>query len=262
MAIVFLVFSFGERMELGGASLPLPYAWLQSLPVLGALRYPDRFFVMTLLGTAALAGFGCLFLRERWRVPRAAIGALVLLPLLEFWPGPLVGVKPGPDAPIPPWSAADPGAVIGVPTTFSNLDGEQMAAQAGHHRPIVGGYLMRRDPAQIRALQLVPALAPLLDPRPGALPGDLASLLQSAGVAYVCVQRAPWVPGEPDIRHDIVLPFSLVGRPFLRQRWFPDYSRHARLPQLAAQWESLLTPVLGAPVARTDGYALYRVAVP
>jgi hypothetical protein len=262
MALGFLLLSLGESVTLGSTRIPLPYAWLQALPAVGAVRYPDRFFLMTQLGTAALAGYGLVAVRRRWAPSRpAVVAALVLLPLVEFWPGSLTPVHPGDGPPLPVLSAAEPGAVLHVPTGFTHLDGEQMAHQTRHHRPIVGGYLMRRDPDRVRALQGAPGLGPLLGP-PGPLPDELVGLLAEAGIGFVCVQRAPWIHGAADQPQAVTGPFSLSGRAFLAQRLFPSYGRHAMLPRLSPRWEKLLEAKLGAPIGSTEHGAVFRVRRP
>jgi hypothetical protein len=85
MALVFLVLSLGESVTWGTIRISLPYAWLQVLPAVSAVRYPDRFVLMTQLGLAALAGYGVVEIRRRWRPSRASVAALILLPLVEFW---------------------------------------------------------------------------------------------------------------------------------------------------------------------------------
>jgi hypothetical protein len=258
LALVFLVLSLGESMSLGGLRIPLPYAWLQALPAVGAVRFPDRFFLMTQLGTAALAGLGLVMARRRWALPPAAVAAIVLLPLAEFWPGPLTGVHPQGAPPVPALSEVAPGAVLHVPTTFTHLDGEQMAHQVGHRRPIVGGYLMRRDPDRVQTLRNQPGLGPLIG-GPGGLADDLAGQLREAGIRYVCVQRAPWVAGASDPPAAVMAPFSLAGRPFLRQRLFPVYTRHEALAQRSTGWERLLEARLGPPIGQTERSAVFEV---
>lgn len=51
MALVagFFVLSLGQSLSLGDVKIPLPYALLQDLPVVSAIRFPDRFFVMVQL---------------------------------------------------------------------------------------------------------------------------------------------------------------------------------------------------------------------
>jgi hypothetical protein len=56
-----------------------------------------------------------------------------------------------------------------------------------------------------------------------------------------------------------MLPFSLAGRPFLRERLFPDYARHAQLPGLAAAWEPLLEARLGPAIDVSERGALFEV---
>jgi hypothetical protein len=266
MTLGFLVLSLGESVSVGAIRIPLPYAWLQALPAVGAVRYPDRFLLVTQLGVAALAGFGLLTLRRRWSPPPHVVGALVLLPLLEFWPGTLSGVHPVEPPSLPAASDATPDgaspaeadAVLYLPTLFTHMDGEQMALATRHHRPVVGGYLMRRDPDSVRALLREPGLASLLG-APARLPEGLAAELAAAGVGYVCVQRAAWVGGAREAPQDILGVFSLGAGPFLSQRLFPDYARQAALPGLAVQWEQALTARLGPPITATEHLALYAV---
>lgn len=258
MTLGFLVLSLGESMSIGGLRVPLPYAWLQGLPAVSAVRYPDRFFLMTQLGAAALAGFGLVALRRRRPLRGSAIGVIVLLPLLEFWPGPLRVVHPDALPPVPELTEEKPGAVLGVPTRFSHMDGEQMAQATQHHRPIVGGYLMRSDPERVRAVQDVPGISALLG-SPAPLEDAVVGQLADAGIRYVCVRSAPWV-AAPDVRPRALMgPFSVTGRSFLRQRLFPRYDRKEQLSGPAKQWARLLQTRLGPPVAATDRGTVFEV---
>jgi hypothetical protein len=258
MTLGFLVLSMGESLSVGGVRITLPYAWLQALPAVSAVRYPDRFFLMTQLGAAALAGFGLVALRRRLSLRPAAVGVVMLLPLLEFWPGPLPSVHPDAWPPVPALATAPPGAVLCLPTAFSHMDGEQMAQATVHHRPIVGGYLMRRDLDLVRSMQHVPGVAALLE-APAPLSDAIVDQLAEAGIRYVFLQKAPWVMA-PDVRpHALLAPFCVAGRPLLRQRLFARYARHGLLAATAEHWAPLLEAALGTPLATTDRGAVFEV---
>ncbi len=82
-----LLLSLGPRIELGGLSVPGPYALLRAIvPGFGHVRYPERFALFVMLGMAPAAAFGLARLRPH--VGRAA-GGLVLLLWVEHLAVPL-----------------------------------------------------------------------------------------------------------------------------------------------------------------------------
>ncbi len=262
VALVFGVLSFGSALELGGVRVPLPYAAVAELPVLRSARYPDRFFVVALLAVAGLAGLGAADLRRRLSGPAARIAgaALVLLPLAEAWPG-MVRLEPSaPDLPFPAGAAA--GAVLHVPTTLRNLDGEAMLYQTRHGRPIAGGYRTRGRDALEDERRADAAVGPAFLRRPPELGADWVAALRASGFAWVALQRRAWIEGAPGAPSapSVVGPFALDGgRELLRRRLWPHYPLHDRLPESEAAWRPALEELLGPPRGSSDTYLLFEV---
>lgn len=57
-ALVLLVFSLGPTFQLWGATLPLPYRWLFSVPPFDSMRHPYTFAAVALFALSVLAGLG------------------------------------------------------------------------------------------------------------------------------------------------------------------------------------------------------------
>jgi len=264
MALAFFVLSLGSTVEFGGRVLELPFAALDHIPLVGAVRFPDRFFVLTQLGVAALAGLGAARLRAGGvRGARGGLAAstlLVVLPLLEFRPGALPLASAPEDTPIPSADQGEPGAVFTVPLRLSNLDSESMYQQIRHGRPIPGGYLTRNaGPARDRLLTLDPLLLALMGAPPDRLPRKLGRALHGQGFVYLAVQREPLVPLGPTSRRELLGPFFLGGRAFLRQRLFPAYSRRAEWLESSDAWVRELTGRWGPPVGRSAHTVVFAV---
>jgi hypothetical protein len=262
LTLVSLVFALGRSVSLGGVELPLPFALLERLPVLGSARYPDRFFVLTQLGIGWLAALGLERLVARFPGRARLLEGLALtLVFLEFAP---FGLTPSDEfvaTIVPSASAAPAGAVFHVPTRIGNRDGEQMFLQLAHGRAIGGAYLTRRDAALERELAAMPGLGSLYGARlKEELPDDLRTRLAELGFAYVCVRRKPVQRGIEMEAGALTLSFRLGGRGYLRQRLMPGYQDPREIAAHAEQWLAALTGVLGPPERVTDEEALFRVA--
>lgn len=264
MALVvgFFVLSLGMRVSFGELSIPLPYAVLTNLPVVSAIRFPDRFFVMVLLGLAALAAFGAQRLLVRVEHKPWICALLIALPLAEFWPGTLQGVSAPADVPVPAAGEGHAGAVVHLPLTYKHLDGETLYHQTRHERAVAGGYLTRPDPGVVARLMRDPALGAFAGRPADILPVDLAQRLRDSGIAFVCVHRRPAVAGAEVEDASMLGPFSLSGGSFLRQRLFPVYGQLRAMREAARRLEARLTERLGEPSAVTDQAAVYEVPLP
>ncbi len=263
LAFAFALLSFGSSLELGDTRVPLPYALLSELPVVRSARYPDRFFVVALLAVAALAGLGAADLRRRaaGRAGPVAAALLLVLPLIEGWPGMLGSTVGAPRLPLRP--DAPRGAVLHVPTTLRNLDGEAMLYQTRHGLPIAGGYRTRGDDALEAERRVDPVVGPAFLRRPPALDDAWVAGLRAAGFAHVALQRRPWLAGAAEAAPAparVLGPFVLDGgRAFLRHRLFPSYPLHARLPELESAWRPELERLLGAPRGQSDEVLVFEV---
>lgn len=145
--LLFLVLSFGTTLTLAGQEIawaPLPFRWLQYIPVLGRVRVPHRFLVPAVLSLAILAAIGAGRLLERAGVARRPVltGMLIGLVALDLlWlPYPVQRV------PSPAWVAAlddlpEGLAVLDLPGGHRARGADDMFLQTLHGRPIAGGYV-------------------------------------------------------------------------------------------------------------------------
>ena len=271
LVLVFLVLAWGERASIGNFEFSLPLAWLQRLPLMSAVRYPDRFFVLVQLGVAVLAGLGVARIHARVSSAgaraRVWLAPLILILLLaEYWPGALTALSPpvGPAIPVAPSSSLAAGELAGgvfhIPTRFRNLDGELMYLQLTHRRPIAGGYLTRRKQGRALGYYRDPVLRWLLTKTaPGRPPDGVARVLAEKGFAYVVVHKRPLSAGAQPVPHRIAGPFSLGARTYLAQRLFPHYRNHGLTESTSRAWISALHGLLGTPVEDTEVAAIFRV---
>jgi hypothetical protein len=259
----FLILSLGSSVRLGGLQVPLPYALMEKVPVLGAFRYPDRFFVVAQLALAGLAAFGVLRLRV-WgkRFTRQALiaisGFALVLPLAEFWPGTIPSVPDPSFVPVPHAESEKPGALFHVPVAFRHVDAELMLHQLEHERPITGGYLTRYNKDETDRVAMNPDLMPMfIGPIRIAFPPNLASRLRRHGFTYVCVQKRPAIQGYEWQTCRIYGPFSLSAHTYLKQRLYPKYFPVDLDRPIAEAWIEQLTNVLGPPIRENSLAAVF-----
>jgi hypothetical protein len=174
VAAVFALLALGPRLIVAGnqTDVPMPFALLSQVPLLGTARVPLRFVLMSSLAFSMLAGFGLLAL---WglsfsRGAKTALTVTVAL-LLTFE---LIGVPRTMFAPEahPFWQSVRAqgysgreGAVLELP------QGPRTAAAMYnatlHQRPIVAGYTARHFPYPW--LDATPGIAQLVRATPGEL---------------------------------------------------------------------------------------------
>ena len=141
------VLQINGQQTFGGGPVPLPLQLLQPLPLVGLVRFPERFVTLTYVALAVLAAGG--LQRVLGRLPPARqslVAAAVLgLVLLEMPLRPRV-TDP---MPIPASLAAlgrdpAPGAVLELPLTqLDRVAAPRMYYQTGHGRPITSAYISR-----------------------------------------------------------------------------------------------------------------------
>jgi hypothetical protein len=175
-----LLVSLGPRLELLGASLPLPYGVLFALPPLDAMRHPYSFAAVASFLLAVLAGIGWASLRPRAWAGAAVVAAAVLETL-----APPVAVREVPQG-VPPayrlLESLPPGPVLELPV----FDEDALLWAARHGRPVlngIGAFLPRDTQALESAVEnqwLGPALGDVDDSRPG-------ELLRESPVRYLIV---------------------------------------------------------------------------
>ncbi|HEX2911296.1 MAG TPA: hypothetical protein VH186_10840 [Chloroflexia bacterium] len=193
--LLFLVavsFTFGPAWQTGRFSaIPLPYALLYNyVPGFAAIRVPVRFIYVVALALAALAGYGVLWLQQRFHWQKFRSGALLGLALAvmlcgEYWSD--VNLQQsdtlrGNPPPAAQWLDAHPAPALFVP--LSGSDNSNLFLQywtRGSWRPIMNGFSGFMPPAY-DALKLAVS-------REGFSP-RIVQLLQGLEVRYVVVDSA------------------------------------------------------------------------
>ncbi|HVE75630.1 MAG TPA: DUF6044 family protein [Actinomycetota bacterium] len=83
LGLVLFILSFGRKLSVGEASIPLPYDLIDGVPGISAIRVVSRFFVFPLMTLACLAGAGFAWMTARFKAPQrlilaAVVGSLML----------------------------------------------------------------------------------------------------------------------------------------------------------------------------------------
>jgi hypothetical protein len=150
------VLALGPSLYVFGVptGIPLPYAALQSLPLLDTARRPNLFGVITIVVAAIFAGAALRELLAR-RERRGRIMTLVLvggLALFELWPAARVRIAPE-RAHVFEQIGAKPGVVVDLPLE-GGTDSRSLINQMVHSQPILRGYVAR--PPQYATLRYAP----------------------------------------------------------------------------------------------------------
>ncbi|MDE0628503.1 MAG: hypothetical protein OXH99_19065 [Bryobacterales bacterium] len=155
-----VVLALGAHLLWDGSryqSVALPFAALESLPVLGNLRVANRFLLLAGLGLSVLAGYGWKSLRLKSKLA-LPVAALVLLAEYSWLPFPMQEVE---FSPLLKQVAERPGAVLDVPFHQRSRTVHNMASQTVHAKPISGGYLTSYPPEVEANMREHPALGQL-----------------------------------------------------------------------------------------------------
>lgn len=150
-AVVCLVLMLGPRISVGGSDtgIPLPYALVRALPVVGTFRAPLRINATITLLLALMAAPGLARLAERLNPSFVWGGAGLLLVLIALeavrLPFPLVSAAV---SPVYQQIAAQPGAwsVLELPLDRPERLLKEMYAQTYHHKFILTGQTSRSVP--------------------------------------------------------------------------------------------------------------------
>lgn len=214
-----LLLLFGAVMSLGpvlylqeidrvsGITRWMPYRAIFNLvPGFDAMRAPERFGNVFLLGLGGAVSFGVAAILARLRMarvvarvgslPRRAGGAVLILLLLlmvgaEYWHAPLRLARVPPPPPVYAWLAAQsPGPVLELPLTIpaDELNREQLRQywSTFHWQPRVNG-----------SSDIAPRAYAALRQDLSAFPDARGlGLLQALGVRYLIVHRAQYTPTE------------------------------------------------------------------
>ena len=151
LTIFGFVLSLGPRLELGEATIFLPYGFLyRHVPGFQGLRVPARITVLFLIGLAVFAGWGLTWLLERARQWKGglqhAVGVAVALFLIfEYQSYSLARILP-PAPPIPPvyqWLATQPGdfGVLELPIHEDiTRESMRMYYSTAHFKDLANGF--------------------------------------------------------------------------------------------------------------------------
>lgn len=168
--------------------LLLPTYWLfNHLPFFDRMRALARFGLFTGIFTTLLAGLGAALLLSRlqgWRKHLAA-GALILLAVLDFYPGSYAGsltkIEP---RPLDTWLAAQPGDGAVAIFPFGQVEDQiNIYATVFHGKPFIGGLFNANQPPQYTYIK------PIMDQFPSQQSIDL---LRELGITYVVVEPSAY----------------------------------------------------------------------
>lgn len=186
VAVAFCSLVLGAHLHVAGVSqfevfgaqieVPMPYALLHQVPIIGTTRVPTRFVAVSYLAVAVLTAFGfravsAAVASVRWA--RGAVAVTGLLIVLE------VGVAPLQlrDVRVPefyPWLAAQPDAgplltlpvqLVAGPSAAAGADnGYIQSYERVHQQPITNGHVSRGDPALVEEFMAQPVFNWLTNP--------------------------------------------------------------------------------------------------
>ncbi len=212
--LLFVALALGPRLHLASRDvetalplgLPLPYALLQRLPLVGFGRAPARFAAPATLCLALLAAWGVVALRQRLRRARWVPGLCGLLVALELLPLPFPLSRP--DVPgLYQALAAEPcpGPVFELPVEpGSELEKWRLFFQIAHGCPISGGYVSREQQATaIQRRWQEYAQRPAEAQRPAA--EALRAELLAAGFVEVAFWREAYASPDEAGREEVAL---------------------------------------------------------
>lgn len=151
LALACLILALGPELKIAGwhTGLPLPYALLQNLPGIRSGQRPNHMAVMVSLSLAVLAAYGVVAVQQAlqqrifglriWAIP---VFLIALIAGVDGYAGPHAIVERR----IHPFYATLPppdGAIMPLPLYINVNRSENLTAQMGHGRPIIGGYVAR-----------------------------------------------------------------------------------------------------------------------
>ncbi|MEO0565108.1 MAG: hypothetical protein AAF125_23575, partial [Chloroflexota bacterium] len=176
--------------------IPMPFAFLHSLPIIEATRTPARFNLAVGLCVAVIVGYGLAWLgARRWRW----VGAVVLIGLVladyQLSPGRFPTVPAAIPAEITALrDDASIEAVMALPHDNLLVSKAAMYLQTGHHKPMIGGFVSRETPISFAKREV---LQQTLDP----------ALFHEAGVDAIFLFRE-W---DTDLNATV---YDALGTPF------------------------------------------------
>ncbi len=262
---VFFVLGLGPRLTIGGelTGIELPYAWIDSVPVLSMLRKPDRFQVMMQLAWIVLVACcwrECMAHRSL-KVVRALFGVCVFLVVIEIKPGPLETFESAVPKSVSALRA-DTGPIVHLPASVGRgSDSLANLWQTVHERPIPQGYItsLALSPGGQSAGQVLDRHWKTLE-RGRAQP--LVDWLRKRGVTSIVLHNQSFSRRARTSvdKQTIWMPFAFSRRELLHVRASGPFEiRRDEVGLRTAR--RALEEVLGAPAKRTEAYALFEVGV-
>lgn len=183
-ALAFAVLAMGSHLHVAGVvtSVPLPTALLESLPLIGSARVPNRALVVTYLFLAVLAAWGLADGRRRLRSASAGRLLVAIVCLLVWLDGPTVLHGRTPFDPPTAYARIprdEPGAgLVDLPLTPTNA-ALYLAYQTRHGLPVVEGYVGRQlEPSLLERIRSLP-------------PRDQLEALRRGRVRWIVVHKDP-----------------------------------------------------------------------
>lgn len=227
--ILFAVLSLGPYLQFLGrefGAVPMPFAFLDDLPVFDAVRSPKRFLVAGMLGLAVLSGYGAHHLFSRnvtaWRIrPDVIVVVLVALVLTDYWGWPRSFVTS--DATVPQFFrelSTEEGDIALLHIPVPNVaNPKPMYYQTVHGKRLVGGYLQRPSPHALRLMDenafLKGAALPQVEPRSSIT----AQESRDAETLFISVPQLKYVVLSKSLPSFPTLTSFGVYDPWLRERF-------------------------------------------
>jgi hypothetical protein len=208
--VCYALLALGPFLHVAGVNtqMPLPWAVLRYVPVLGFVRSPGRFMVLATLAVAVLFAQALAHLGRRYPERRRAILATAgVLLAIELVPGPrtlysaevpglyrTIAADPRPDVRVLelPFGLRDGTSSLGDFTARTQY------FQTGHGKAILGGYLSRVSPQRRRQARETPVLdaiitlserQPLTAAKAAAAQEKADDFLRRARLGYVVIDE-------------------------------------------------------------------------
>ena len=258
--------SLGPSLHVAGVDtgFPLPYAWLQDVPVLSMLRKPDRCFALVLLVVSLLLAFAWrdVEARLRGRGVRAAasVGAGALI-AIELTAVPFARFDDT-TSPLLERLAADTAidAVVELPALPGHVsEGRYLLSQVVHGKKLAQGYTtdLAMTMQHARDAASLVAAYRALDAGDGEKLRSILTERKLDGVILHKTELRRRAPG-PLHRTTVWKPFVSVRRELVGGRQAGPLEERPVDPAVLRRRLAALTSVLGPPLLEDDRIAVFR----